>query len=35
MTREYEQMELDTRSDFQRAIEELATDAVDEAHKLV
>lgn len=31
----YEQMELDTRSDFQRAITELATDAVDNAHDLV
>ncbi len=35
MTERYEQMELDTRSDFQRAIAELASDAVDEAHKLV
>lgn len=35
MTERYEQMELDTRSDFQRAMEELATEAVDEAHKLV
>lgn len=35
MTERYEQMEIDTRSDFQRAIEELAADAVSEAHKLV
>lgn len=35
MTERYEQMELDTRSDFQRAMEELAAEAVDEAHKLV
>lgn len=31
----YEQMELDTRSDFQRAIAALTSDAVDEAWKLV
>lgn len=33
--REYEQLELDTRSDFQKAIEQLAQDAVQEAHNMV